>query len=54
LLSVANYEHQRPFDDYQDWLATEAGALADSEQRAGTLMKIFDGYKMQFFDIDGQ
>lgn len=54
LLSVANFEHQKPFDDYQDWLATEAGALADSEQKAETLMKIFDGYKIQFFDIDGQ
>ena len=54
LLSVANFEHQKPFDDYQDWLATEAGALANSEQKAETLMKIFDGYKIQFFDIDGQ
>jgi quercetin dioxygenase-like cupin family protein len=53
-LSVANYEHQRPFDDYQDWLATQAGALANTEQRAETLMKIFEGYKIQFFDIDDQ
>lgn len=53
-LSVANYEHQRPFDDYQDWLATEAGALANTQQRSETLMKIFEGYKIQFFDIDGQ
>ena len=54
LLSVANFEHQKPFDDYQGWLATEAGALANSEQKAERLMKIFDGYKIQFFDIDDQ
>jgi zeaxanthin glucosyltransferase len=26
LRSVANFEHQKPFDDCQGWLATEAGA----------------------------
>ena len=53
-LSVANFEHQKPFDDYQGWLATQNGALANSEQKVETLMKIFDEYKIQFFDIDGQ
>jgi quercetin dioxygenase-like cupin family protein len=53
-LSVANFEHQKPFDDYQGWLATEEGALANGEQKVETLMKIFDEYKIQFFDIDGQ
>ena len=53
-LSVANFEHQKPFDDYQDWLASDKGALANSKQKMETLMKIFDEYKIQFFDIDGQ
>lgn len=53
-LSVSNFEHQKSFDDYQDWLATEKGALAKDDQRAETLLKIFDGYKIHFFDIDGQ
>jgi quercetin dioxygenase-like cupin family protein len=54
LLSVANYEHQRPFDDYQAWLATEAGASANSGQKDEMLKQIFDGYKIQFFAIEGQ
>jgi quercetin dioxygenase-like cupin family protein len=53
-LSVSSFEHQKSFDDYQDWLATEKGVLAKDDQKAETLMKIFDGYKIQFFDIDGQ
>jgi hypothetical protein len=51
---VRESSSQKSFDDYQGWLATEAGTLASSEQKAETLMKIFDGYKIQFFDIDGQ
>jgi hypothetical protein len=54
ILSVSNFEHQKSFDDYQGWLATEKGALANSEQKAEALMQIFDAYKIQFFDIDGQ
>jgi quercetin dioxygenase-like cupin family protein len=53
-LSVSSFEHQKSFDDYQDWLATEKGALAKDAEKTETLMKIFDGYKIHFFDIDGQ
>jgi len=49
-LSVANFEHEKPFNDYQALVKTPEGQSMSEGEKADALIEIFAGYKITFLD----
>jgi quercetin dioxygenase-like cupin family protein len=49
-LSVSNFEHEKPFNDYQALVKTPEGQSMSEGEKADAIMKIFSGYKITFLD----
>ena len=49
-LSVSNFEHEQPFNDYQALVKTPEGQSMSEGQKADAIMEIFAGYKITFLD----
>lgn len=49
-LSVANFEHEKPFNDYQALLQTPESQSMSEGEKADALMNIFSGYKITFLE----
>ena len=49
-LSVASFEHEQSFNEYQSLLETQKGQAMSDQQRSEALMDIFAGRKITFLD----
>jgi len=49
-LSVSNFEHEKPFNDYQALVKTPEGQSMSEGEKADAIMEIFAGYKITFLD----
>jgi quercetin dioxygenase-like cupin family protein len=49
-LSVSNFEHEKPFNDYQALVKTPKGQFMSEGEKADAIMEIFAGYKITFLD----
>ena len=49
-LSVSNFEHEKPFNDYQALVKTPEGQSMSEGEKAEAIMEIFAGYKITFLD----
>lgn len=50
-LSVASFEHEESFNDYQSLLRTQAGQAMSDQQKSEALMDIFAERKITFLDV---
>ena len=50
-LSVAGFEHEESFNDYQSLLRTQAGQAMSESQKSDAIMDIFAEHKILFLDV---